>query len=945
MNIIPFNINKISFKGASIAPEVKTAEPQPEKEQGTTSALISNPIDAAQINIKTPISYNKIGDIKIPDYEEPAQVYKLANGQKVVILPKEGPAVVETYFKVGSMNEPDHLRGISHYIEHNLFNGSENLAPGEFFERVSQLGSNTNASTGYNQTNYYIKSQLLKPNSLEEIMKIHADQVQNPKFLQDQLTKEKGPVTSEISMYADNPFNVGRNIALKNLFQINSTSKDLVAGAIQNINAIKREDVVDYYNTWYTPDNAITVITGDVDPKEAMELVSKNFTKNKIPQQGNKKYEDLISIDKPVRVDTKMPKAPAAIINIGFTGPQSNNTKDKIASEVLYIILAGYKNARLSKALEPMQVSAEISAEKIGNKNDDKRAVFIGAVTPEEKSEETIKTIYKEVAKIAQNPPSKEEMDIAVSKLKMSISEVNERSTSLNEIIANAMLDNDINYLTNYKNILESLTPEDISNAAKNYLNLNKASVCVVHPKTTTNDQITNNYNNTNIKKPVRPSFGRSNANIDSIYSNVKEYKLQNNMEVAIKPTSNDFATFQMDFSLPAYLDASTPELMILSEMLNRGSISKDNQTFYNILDKSNTQLGFLASGTGLSISAKMPQDKLNQGLDLTKEVLLNPRFTKEDFEWAKQAVKEELEGEPKSADNKLDAALYPHIQYMSTKEDSLKKLNETSLEKIQAIYQAIINNVQGTAVLSAPTESNPQLSNDFINALSKDIPKLKPLNPASTQTYIKNNTPRVFTEAEQRLQAEVVQAYKFQDSRNIDDQAKINVLNMVLGGNSSSRLFSDLREKQKLAYYVASDFGGIGDTGIINMRILTTTDDNNDQTSSPENINKSIAGFQKHINKLKTEPITQEELEKAKLILKNNILNSLETSDEKNSDILCGKNSYYGINLTKDALDAIDRVTIKDVQDAANYAFKNPPITSIVASQKSLDQAGIKEA
>lgn len=944
MNIIPFNINKISFKGTSVTPEAKTNETQAAKEQGETSALVSNPLNAAQINIKTPISYNKIGDIKIPDYEEPAQVYKLANGQKIVILPKEGPAVVETYFNVGSMNEPDHLRGISHYIEHNLFNGSENLAPGEFFERVSQLGSNTNASTGYNQTNYYIKSQLLKPNSLEEIIKIHADQVQNPKFLQDQLIKEKGPVTSEISMYADNPFNVGRNIALKNLFQINSTSKDLVAGAIQNINAIKREDVVDYYNTWYTPDNTITVITGNIDPKEAIELVSKNFTKNKIPQQGNKKYEELISVDKPVRIDTKMSKAPATIINIGFPGPQNNNTKDKVALEALSVVLAGYKNSRLSKALEPMQVDAEISSEKIGNKSDDKQAVFIGAVTPEEKSEETIKTIYKEIAKIAQNPPTQEEMDIAVNKLKMSLSENNERSTNLNAFIANAMLDNDINYLTNYKTILESLTPEDISNAAKSYLDLNKASVCVVHPESTTNDQIINNYSNTNIKNPSRPSFGRSNANIDNIYSKAKEYKLQNNMEVAIQPTPNDFATYQVDFNLPTYLDVSEPEIAILSKMLNRGSANKNNQNFHDILDKANINLGFGASGTGLSIYAKMPKDKLNQGLDLTKEVLLNPRFTKEDFEWAKQATKEEFEGAPKNADNKLDAALYPHIGFMSTKEDSLKKLNETSLEKIQFLYQTIINNAQGIAVLSAPIESNPQLSTDFINAMSKDIPILKPFNPKPVQAYVKNTTPRVFTESEQRLQAEVTMAYKCQASENIDDIAKLNVLNMVLGGNSSSRLFSDLREKQKLAYYVASSMSGIGDTQVIKLNILTTTDDNNDPTSSPENINKSLAGFQKHINKLKIEPITQEELEKAKLIIKNNILNSLETSDGKNSDILSSKESFYGINETKQMLEAIDRVTVKDVQDAANYAFKNPPITSIVASQKSLDQAGIKE-
>lgn len=944
MNIIPFHLNKICFKGNQATPEAKADESPVATEQKANNTTLSNPIGASQINIKTPISYKKICEIPIPEYKEPAQMYKLANGQKVVILPKEGPAVVRTFFNVGSMNEPDHLRGISHYIEHNLFNGTEKLAPGEFFQKVSSLGANTNAMTGYNQTNYFIKSQLLKDNYLEEIISLHADQLQNPKFAPDQLIKEKGPVTSEISMYADNPFNIGRNIALKNLYQINSTSQDMVAGNIQNINSIKRQDVVDYYNTWYTPDNAITVITGNVDTKEAIELVSKNFTKNKIAQNEHKKFEDLVSIDKPVRVDIKRPNAPTAIINMGFSGPANNNTKDKIATEALSVILTGYKNARLNQALEPLKVGSEFSMEKIGNKFDDKQGIFIGASTPDEKSEETIKIIYKEIAKLATNPPTQEEINIATSKLKMNLSENNENSLGLNEFIGTTLLDNDINYLTNYKEILESLTPEDISNVAKKYLDLNKTSICVVHPETITNEQILSNYKNTNAKKPAQVAFGSSATNIDNIYSKVKEYKLQNNMEVALYPSNTEFATYQMNLTLPAYLDVSAPELLILSEMLNRGSASKDSKTFQNILDNSNIEMGFGASADGLSISAKLPKEKLNQSLDLSKEVLLNPRLTKEDFEWAKEAVKEGLSGISKNADNKLDASLYPHLSYMSTKEDSLKKLDNTSLEKIQAIYQTILANAQGEAVLSAPTENNPQMANDFISALSKDIPTLKAFNTAPIKTYVKNDTPKVFTETEQRLQAEVVQAYKFQTTGNIQDEAKLSVLNMVLGGNSSSRLFSDLRETQKLAYYVASKMTGHGDTGVIKLNILTTTDDKNDTTSSPENINKSLAGFTNHINKLKTEPITEEELEKAKLIIKNNILNSIETSYGRTLDLTTGKASSYGINETKQMLDAVEKVTAQDVKNAANYAFKNPPITSIVASQKSLDQAKIKE-
>ncbi len=111
-------------------------------------------------NVKTPIAYSRIGDIKISD-NLTAQSYKLANGQRVVILPKDGPTIVKTYVNTGSFNEPDNLRGISHYIEHNLFNGSEDLGDKVFFDEVNKMGADTNASTSFSVTDYYIASNLL----------------------------------------------------------------------------------------------------------------------------------------------------------------------------------------------------------------------------------------------------------------------------------------------------------------------------------------------------------------------------------------------------------------------------------------------------------------------------------------------------------------------------------------------------------------------------------------------------------------------------------------------------------------------------------------------------------------------------------------------------------------------------------------------------------------
>lgn len=230
-------------------------------------------------------------------YDTKAYCYKLANGQKVIIVPQDGETVLRTYVNTGSMNEPDKLRGISHYIEHNLFNGSQGLEEGDFFKQVDKMGASTNASTGFAETNYYISSNLLNSDDLETKIKIHASMLETPIFAAEKLEKEKGIVNSEINMITSDPENLAVNRMIKNLYGIKSTSTDLIGGTTDNITNLTREDVVNYYNNNYYPANMVTVITGDIKPEDTMKLVSKYFTSKKQPS-GQRHFEVLIPTQK-----------------------------------------------------------------------------------------------------------------------------------------------------------------------------------------------------------------------------------------------------------------------------------------------------------------------------------------------------------------------------------------------------------------------------------------------------------------------------------------------------------------------------------------------------------------------------------------------------------------------------------------------------------------------
>ena len=117
-------------------------------------------VGMSQVNYTAPVSYAKIADIEVPGLSDKASVFKLSNGQKVVILPKKGPTHIKTTYGVGSLNEPDNIRGISHFIEHNLLKGSKDLPPGTYKEKVKLLGGYQNAETGLEKTAYFVQLQL-----------------------------------------------------------------------------------------------------------------------------------------------------------------------------------------------------------------------------------------------------------------------------------------------------------------------------------------------------------------------------------------------------------------------------------------------------------------------------------------------------------------------------------------------------------------------------------------------------------------------------------------------------------------------------------------------------------------------------------------------------------------------------------------------------------------
>ena len=375
----------------------------------------------------------------------------------------------------------------------------------------------------------------------------------------------------------------------------------------------------------------------------------------------------------------------------------------------------------------------------------------------------------------------------------------------------------------------------------------------------------------------------------------------------------------------------------VLSQPVIDVSIFDKNEIEYQEnLDKLSIDTVFASGDTDLKVKSNFYADDMLSALKFAKEVLKNPRFDQATLDKVKSELKDDISMLDKDASDKLVAELFKGLPTGYTKEEILNSIDSVTIDDLKELYNFIISNGQANIVVSAPFSKKPELKQIVFNEMS-EMPKVTPKNSKIKNIYKEIPQTLVLTDTYTKPQAQIIKAYKFKIGQNLKDETTLNLLNTILGGNPSSRLFQDLREKQKLAYSVHSDISFIDDIGTIELEIGTTTENTDTNEFSYDNLQKSIEGFNKHIEKLKSEKVSDEELNNAKLSLKNVILNSNETNIGKNKSLEYGITSPYGIEAENLILKTIDEITVDDIYNAANYIFKGKPVYSILATDNTL--------
>ena len=203
--------------------------------------------------------------------------YRLDNGLTLVVKSREDTEAVslQVWFKVGSIDENYKQKGMAHFLEHMLFNGSEKYAYGEIDKVVEGFGGRMNAGTSKEYTFYYIN--VAKP-YWKEALELLYQLTQKPLLAEDMVQKEKPIVIEELRREKDNPMNVLWEEFEKLAYKA-SPYRYPIIGYEETINNFTRESLLEFFRNYYQPKNMVLVVVGSVEPSEVKRAVEESFGK------------------------------------------------------------------------------------------------------------------------------------------------------------------------------------------------------------------------------------------------------------------------------------------------------------------------------------------------------------------------------------------------------------------------------------------------------------------------------------------------------------------------------------------------------------------------------------------------------------------------------------------------------------------------------------------
>ncbi len=844
--------------------------------------------------------------------------YRLDNGLQVLLFPDNSkPTVtVNVTYMVGSRHEGYGETGMAHLLEHMLFKGTTSKHTAIMGE-LSARGANFNGSTAQDRTNYF-ETVSATDDNLKWALDMEADRMVNSRVSRQDLDTEMTVVRNEFESGENSPPRILEERVFSTAFLWHGYGRSPI-GSRSDIEKVPIEKLQAFYRNYYQPDNAMLVVAGKFDPDKTLGWIKDTF--GAIPKPTRKLYPTYT--EEPTQDGEREVVlrriGEEQLVMMAYHIPAGSHP-DAAALEVLAGIMGEQPSGRLYKSLVETKKAVAAGAEQ-DQLHDPSLFIFNARTRKDGNLDDAEKTMLKVIDGVIKEPPSKDEVDRARTRLLKNIELSLNNSSRIGLELSEWASMGDWRLLYQFRDRIEKVTPEDVARVAKEYLKASNRTTGLFIPEAAperavipATPDVLASLKDYKGKAAVEEgeTFDPSPANIEA---RSRRITLPGGLKLVLLPKKTRggtvTATLSLHFGDEKSLFGKGAAQQMAGAMLMRGAKKHNRQQIQDELDRLKAQVA--VSGGGASISTV--RASFLDSLRLAAEILKEPAFPEADFDQIRQADLARIENsrtDPQAmATNVLNRHLAPYPagdpRAVLTPDESIAELKKVTLDDAKKFYADFFgaSNAELAVVGDFDSAEVEKLAAELFGSWKSPQP-YKPV----TRTWQKLDTINQSIETPDKANAYFVMISPVAINQDNPDYPALVVANLLAGGDEKSRLWVRVREKEGLSYGVSSGFqAGAEETyGRFSAAAIY----------APQNVAKVETAIRDEFAKIVRDGFTPEEVETAKQALLTG--QQLGRSQDANLAANLANQARYGWTMQR--TEAIEKkvasLTAADVNAAA---------------------------
>ncbi|RMF80453.1 MAG: insulinase family protein [Chloroflexi bacterium] len=872
--------------------------------------------------------------------------YTLGNGLEVILVEDHSaPTVaVDVWYDVGGAKDPEGRGGFAHLFEHMMFQGSAHLDKLEHGELVEQAGGRLNAYTAQEITAYW---DALPSHQLPLGLWLEAERLSSLAVTTENLNNQRAVVIQEFQQrVGDSPYGEAVLNLNTQAYSYEPFHRPVI-GTIPELNEANVQEIRDFHSTYYVPNNATLVVAGDFDPVETQAMIEEFF--GPIPMQEEppqlpeyvpqpRTEAEFVTIEDPL--------ANVPAILIGYEVPPRNHP-DYLALQLVSGILSSGASSRMAQSMIDTGLATVANTGLQGNRGPSLFTTVLVANPGIELSQ--LEEIYNaELMRIVEEGVPQEELDKIINRIRSGQLLSLETAFGLAESVqaANFYLDDPTAIFTEIDNYAQ-VTPEDVQRVVAEYLAPERRYVINVQPNPEIEpivapepaehepiegeEEITGAFVLEQSEPP--PPLEVTAFNLPDLV----EGELSNGLDVIVV-NRPELPIISLDFIMPGggkLVQSNKAGLEgLTASLLTRGTETRSAQDIAQTIEQVGGAVGASASNDALQAGAFALIEDAPLAFELLGDIVMNPTFPEDELENARARSLQGLQfalADPGSLANRaFTRTLYGNHPYGNVTTE--RSLNSITRRDIQQFYAQHVNPETAFLIIAGDitTDEAMALAEETFGSLEaprsgspRRIPDPRPPNrteivlvdrPGSQQTnFIIGN-----------LAA----------PGNDPNLYNLRVMNELLGGGFSSRLFGNIREDKGYAYSIGSGLS----LGVEEGTFIIRTSVRN------ENAADALREILLEVENLQMTEVPEDELQRTKDGLVGSFALGLETYQDFVNDVQFMRMNGLPLDFLESFPSNIAAVDAAGVQMVAQEYIKPDQFVIVAVGDASIIRDSLSE-